>query len=103
MAKAQDFLLDEDGDLRIDNGDFVIGDSDQDHINDIMNSVQGWFKKSPLLGFNPYQYLNSRLDPTDINKNAKIQLKSDGYINIIVDLTQDSNNNITGTVYGERP
>lgn len=101
--KAQDFLLDSDGDLRIENGDFVIGDSDQDHISDIMNSAQGWFKKFPLLGFNPYQYLNARVDPTDLNKNAKIQLKSDGYTNIIVDLSQDSSNNVTGTVYGERP
>jgi hypothetical protein len=100
---AQDFLLDSDRDLRIENGDLVIGDSDQDHINDIMNSMPGWFKKYPLLGFNPYKDLNARVDPTDLNKNAKIQLKSDGYTNIIVDLTQDSSNNVTGTVYGKRP
>lgn len=101
--KAYDFLTDIDGDLLIQNGDFVIGESDEQHILDIMQSMPGWFKQFPLVGFNPYQYLNARVSVTDLNKNAKIQLQADGYTNITTDLTQDANNNLTGNVHGTRP
>lgn len=101
--KAGDFKLDANGDIAIENGDFVIVESDQQHILDIMSSVPGWFKESPLVGFNPYQYLNGRVSVTDLNKEAKIQLQADGYKNVVADLKQDNNNKITGNVFGERP
>ena len=101
--KAHDFKLDTDGDIAIENGDFVIVESDQQHIKDIMESVGGWFKKFPLVGLNPYQYLNARVSATELNKNAKIQLQADGYADVVTDLSQDSSNKITGTVYGKRP
>jgi hypothetical protein len=77
---AYDFLQDEDGDLLIENMDFVIGPSDQQHVKDILGSVPGWFKKFPLVGMNPYQYLNGKASQTAINQNATIQLQSDGYV-----------------------
>lgn len=100
---AQDFKLDENGDIAIENGDFVITASDQQHILDIMQSVPGWIKEFPLVGFNPYQYLNGRTSSTDLNKNAKIQLQGDGYTQVVADLKIDSANQITGNVDGKRP
>lgn len=100
---AQDFKLDENGDIAIENGDFVITASDQQHILDIMQSVPGWIKEFPLVGFNPYQYLNGRTSSTDLNKNAKIQLQGDGYVQVVADLKIDSANKITGNVDGKRP
>lgn len=99
---AKDFKLDNNGDLAIENGDFVITESDQQHILDIMQAVPGWFKQFPLVGFNPYQYLNARVSPTDLNKNAKIQLQADGYAQVTTDLTQDKDNKLEGNVFGKR-
>lgn len=100
---AQDFKLDSDGDIAIENGDFVIAPSDQQHILDIMQSVPGWIKKFPLVGFNPYQYLNGRTSSTDLNKNAKIQLQADGYVQVTAELSIDADNKIKGNVNGKRP
>lgn len=100
---AQDFKLDSNGDIAIENGDFVITESDQQHILDIMQSVPGWIKEFPLVGFNPYQYLNGRTSSTELNKNAKIQLQADGYTQVVADLKIDSANQITGNVNGKRP
>ena len=46
--KRTDFLLDEDGDLDIVNGDFAVGPSDVQHIEDIVaNSFVGMWKQNP--------------------------------------------------------
>lgn len=105
MAKAQDFILDSDGDILIQDGDFVIGESDGQHIRDIMSSVPGWFKEFPFVGFNPYQFLNSRSSVQQQSQLAKIQLESDGYV---VDANQlsisiDSDGKISGTISAIRP
>jgi len=99
---ALDLLCDSDGDLLIQNGDFVIGSSDQRHNYDIMSSNTGDWKEYPLVGYNPLSYINSRATSTVLNQNAKIQLQADGCSNIVVDLSIDANNKITGTVDGVR-
>lgn len=75
-----DFIQDSDGDLKIENNDIVIGPSNNQHVLDVMAAVPGWFKKFPLVGFNPYQYLNGKTSITAINQQAKIQLVADGNI-----------------------
>jgi hypothetical protein len=79
---SYDFKLDEDEDIYIDpvTNDFVIAKSDQQHIKDILQSVPGWFKEFPLVGLNPYQYLNGKTSVQALNQSASIQLKGDGYI-----------------------
>jgi hypothetical protein len=52
MATAKDFLQNDDNDLLIENNDFVIGNSDEDHIVDIINSAQGDWKEYVLCGVN---------------------------------------------------
>ena len=96
-----DLKCDADGDLLIVNGDFVISDSDQQHNYDIIASNTGDWKEYPLVGFNAFQFLNSRTTPAQLNQVAKIQLQADNCINIITDLKIE-NGNITGTVNGYR-
>ena len=78
---AYDIKLDANDDIFIDpiKMDFVISPSDSQHIKDILQSVPGWYKEFPLVGFNPYQYLNARINPQAVNQAAKIQLQADGY------------------------
>lgn len=77
-----DFLQDENGDLLIDpiTMDFVIGPSDKQHVADILKAVPGWFKKFPLVGFDPYQDLNSSPSISEVNQRATVQLQADGYV-----------------------
>lgn len=99
---AIDLLCDSSGDLLISNGDFVIGPSDQRHNYDIIASNTGDWKEYPLVGFNPMSYINSRATSTVLNQNARIQLQADGCSNIVVDLSINADNKVTGTVDGVR-
>ena len=74
----QDFLLGEDEDILIQNGDLVIGPSDNQHIEDIITSFAGDFKQFPQLGFGIMQYLKSENGKAAINE-IKNQLTGDGY------------------------
>jgi hypothetical protein len=76
---AQDYLLDDDGDLKIVNGDFVIGDSDLQNINDILISEQGWWKEFPALGAGISKLLKGKVIPTLVESLIKAQLESDGF------------------------
>ena len=78
METFQDFLLDANGDLLIQNGDFVVGPSDNQHIDDIISSFAGAWKQFPILGVGIMQYLKSEEGQAAVAK-IKQQLQSDGY------------------------
>lgn len=46
----KDILLDDNNELRIEMGDFVTGESKEQHIGLILESMPGAWKESPLLG-----------------------------------------------------
>ncbi|MGR3791555.1 hypothetical protein ACUXZJ_11845 [Flavobacterium sp. TN-1] len=48
----KDFVLDKDNDLMFANGDFFVANSDQQHLELILNSQQGEWKENPDLGVN---------------------------------------------------
>ena len=96
MTNVYDFKLDEDGDLAIENGDFVIHESSNQHIRDILASAAGYFKSAPKLGWNPYSRLNSRVEKQRHIQDAIIQLQSDGWrVNAIDFTTNDGALQIT--------
>ncbi len=103
--KAQDFLLDSTGDLLIKDGDFVIGLSDGQHIKDIMQSVPGWWKEFPLVGFNPFQFLNSRTSVQQQKQTARQQLEGDKFVVDPKELnfTINSDGTIAGIIQAIRP
>jgi hypothetical protein len=78
MAANLDILLNN-NDLVFENGDFVIGESDQQHIADTINAFPGWWKEDPADGVGIFQYLNSGGQEQAIARSIKINLQSDGY------------------------
>jgi hypothetical protein len=95
---AKDILLDENGDLKIANGDFVIGDSNDQEIENLLVSAKGAFKEFPLVGGDIGKMLKSRSGQTAALKEIKYQLKNDGFddYNIKID-DQDINVSATRT------
>ncbi|AXT59699.1 hypothetical protein D1816_04785 [Aquimarina sp. AD10] len=55
----KDFKLDNNRDLVIKNGDFAIGDTDQQNIELLLLSHKGSFKEHPILGVGITDYLKS--------------------------------------------
>lgn len=86
-----DFLVDKDGDLRIVNGDFVIGDATLQHQEHILLAHKGEFKESPEIGVGVSDYLldeNFKKALSEIRKNFEY----DGMI--INELSIDNKGNL---------
>ncbi|ALU74272.1 MULTISPECIES: hypothetical protein [Tenacibaculum] len=82
-----DLLLDENGDLAIENGDFVIGKSDQQNVEIVLLSNKGEFKEFPLVGFGAINYIKTNVSEIEFKRNLKMQLEYVGYKNPTIDLT----------------
>lgn len=81
--EAKDFISDENGDLLIRDGDFVVDFSDAQHINDILISAPGTWKQHPLVGVDIVSELNAPGDGTNINairKRIQSQMEFDGLV-----------------------
>jgi hypothetical protein len=102
MPAYQDFLLDADGDLLIQNGDFVIGLSDEDHMQDLIESFVGWWKEYPAVGVGIKQYQASAGQEQVIERNIKLQLQGDGYDIAIVRVTSTSDSKFNIQIDGTR-
>ena len=72
-------ILHENGKLLFENGDFKIGESDQQHVGDIFIAQQGEYKDKPLAGFGAINYLKRNITPQQFKRELKIQLEYDGY------------------------
>lgn len=77
FCDMKDLLLDENGDLKIENGDFVVGKSDEQHQLDIMLAEKGEFKEFPEVGVGIQQMLSDD-NFTPMLIEAKKQLEYDG-------------------------
>lgn len=60
-------------------GDFSIGESDAQHVQDILNSYAGWWKQTPTLGVGIKRYLGKSGGIQDVKRQIIVHLKSDGY------------------------
>lgn len=78
MATAKDILLDS-NDLLFKDGDFAIGESDAQHIEDLIFENVGAYKQFPLVGVGIINYLNSSGSQLILKRNIKTQLETDGY------------------------
>lgn len=80
MALNYDLAL-VDNDLYIDpvTGDFVISESDDQHIIDNIAAFPGWWKQYPPDGVGIFQYENSSGQEQSIQRVIKIALQNDGY------------------------
>lgn len=82
-----DFILDENGDLAIENGDFVLGEADQQNVELLLFSNKGEFKEFPLVGFGAINYIKSNVSEIEFKRDLKIQLEYISYDNPIIDLS----------------
>ena len=76
---ATDYIDDSSGDLLIDNGDLVLGASDEQNINDILVSFHGWWKQFPSLGVGIPTLLKATINIPKVESLIKSQLQADGF------------------------
>jgi len=77
---AKDFIL-KDGDLQIENGDFVVGHSDQQHVEDLLIAHKGEYTQNPVLGIGISAYLRAPIDSRvreKLEREIKLQIEADG-------------------------
>lgn len=79
MANRIDYLCGSDGDLLISNGDFVVGISDEMHIEDTIKSDVGYWKENPQDGVGIDKYIKSTGQEQVLARSIKLQLENDGY------------------------
>lgn len=75
--KMKDILLDNQNDVKISNGDFDIGKSEMQEVSLILQSTQGEWKETPILGPNLYQYIKAKTDKIAIERQMRIHLALD--------------------------
>lgn len=75
----KDIKLDDDGDLLIVNGDFVIDFSDQQNVEDIIDAFVGSYKEFPALGVGIKAYQGSSGQEQKLEQAIKLQLQADGF------------------------
>lgn len=94
-----DFKLNNDTDLEIRNGDFVIGDTDQQNIELILLSHKGAFKEHPILGVGITDYLKSPeiISRLRLENEINNQLEFDNFNIRDIDVNNLQNIHIDGT------
>ncbi len=79
MAKRRDYIEDNNNDLLIVNGDFRVGDSDEQHIKDTIVAFSGWWKENASDGVGIDSFVKSTGQEQVVARLVKIQLENDGY------------------------
>ena len=73
-----DILLKEDGGFIIRNGDFVIGESDEQHVQLILETNPNDWKENPITGAALVKSLGGNITGF-AKRNVQVQLEADGY------------------------
>lgn len=96
---ATDILCDDYGDLAVSGGDFKVGLSDENHVEDILVANKGDYKASPAVGVGLIDYLHgplSRGDRDKLTREIQIQLNEDGMKDSRVSVDQEGGVTIKG-------
>lgn len=85
----KDILLNEDNSPQIVNGDFVVGESDEQHVQHIIQAQKGDYKEFPSLGVDPIRYLKGGPRASaDLQREITVQLEADGYSDLDIDFSK---------------
>jgi len=84
----KDFILDENNELAINNGDFVIDISDTQHQQLLLSSDKGDWKENPTVGVGVKRWLSDD-EPEDLLAEIKKEFQRDGMT--VNDLTLTDN------------
>ena len=105
MAKRQDIRQSDVGDIYINSttGDFQFTQSDNQHVGDILEAINGDYKEFPLIGVNFFTFSNSSGQNQNLERIIRTQLVADGYevTKVVVPLTVYDLSSIT--VYANEP
>lgn len=75
---AKDIILDTGNDLKILNGDFVIGESEMQEVSIILQMSQGELKSDPFIGANLTTKIRSVKNDAQVKRHIEMQLELDG-------------------------
>lgn len=67
-------------DLVIQNGDFLVDESDNQHIEHILKAAPGQFRQWPLIGVSAYLMQGASVDRQALVQKIRVQLAADNYI-----------------------
>lgn len=87
-----DLLLDTDGKLRVEGGDFVVGDSTAQEIRLLIKSIPGSWKRSPTVGAALDTHLGgptSQVELLKLKRRIRQTLEGDGLTDIEVAIAAD--------------
>jgi len=76
---VKDIILKDDYDLLVENGDFVVDNSDPQHVQLIIITAQGEWKEHVLLGVGIESFINAPSSLQELSRLINIQLISDNY------------------------
>ena len=94
---ATDFLLDEQDDLLIRDGDLVVGPSEQQEIGLIVRLAQGELRAAPLTGFGIARRLRGEADRDSFSQELDTQLRLDGFTDSRVALADNGTLTVQAT------
>lgn len=72
-----DILLDQENDLRIENGDFVIGESTMQEVGLIITTHQGEWKEDPIIGAAPTDRVKRKYSRLELENRFRVHLRRD--------------------------
>jgi len=87
-----DILLNEDGSPQIEDGDVVIGESDEQNIKFILGLSKGTVAAYPLFGVDSTKFINGVNKQTALKREMQIALEADGYYDIDIDFSEGLSN-----------
>lgn len=87
--KREDILLDENGDLLFANGDFVIADSNNQHVDIIFDCVKGEIRENPSLGFAAMHLLKTNKTEVEVKRSLRVELNKDGYTDAEITINKE--------------
>ncbi|URC13941.1 hypothetical protein [Flavobacterium sp. B183] len=94
-----DLLRNDNGSLKFstsaEGSDFATGQSDQQHVEDILDLQPGEIKEFPLAGFgaiNYIKFINKTISADEFKRDLKLQLNYDGYNNAVIDTSNGIEN-----------
>ena len=80
MANRQDILMDSEGNWMVENGDFVIGESDDQHVEILLASRKGMIRETPVIGAGITDFVNKQnIDLNGLEREITVNLQADGY------------------------
>ena len=89
MTQRHDIILTDNEELQFLVGDFLVGVSDQQHVQHILKAQKGHYYQNPLIGLGANDLINGTIDRDLLKQQIKIQLKSDKYNPLEVFIDED--------------